>query len=189
MLFQGVLLGLLVNGISRWGLAAIEETSRSLRRADPTGEIKPPVFLGFNETTNELSWRNVDKSNPKIMDGITLAPSDKLSGFSLLINDVERYNGYNTTIDIQRLIDENKELTDEVYSAIKSNGSNKNTTNLYLRLARANVGHKSESRSDYTKAAILTWPPRPQNVDGEQDGATGGSQVETFKFPKPGVTK
>lgn len=190
MLFQGVLLGLLVNGISRWGLAAIEETSRSLRRADPTGEIKPPVFVDFNDTTNELSWKNVDKTNPKIMDGVTLAPSDKLSGFSLLINDVERYNGYNTTIDIQRLIDENKELKDEVYSAINSNDStNKNTTNLYLRLARANVSLNSKSRSDYTKAAILAWPPRPQTVDGQQNDATGKSQVETFKFPESGVTK
>ncbi|CDK29263.1 unnamed protein product [Kuraishia capsulata CBS 1993] len=148
-LFQGVLVGLFVNGISRWGLASVVETARALRRSDPTGAIKPPTITDYS--AGILSWVPVELDNPRIVDGEIVAPHDRLSGYALLVNDVERYNGGNTSVDLNQLMADDPELGQELTAALEfGNGS----TQLYLRVARA----ASDRTGDFSAAARLTWP-------------------------------
>ncbi|KAH3660173.1 hypothetical protein OGAPHI_007378 [Ogataea philodendri] len=162
MLFQGVLLGLLVNGVARWGLASIEETDRSLRRADPTGEIKPPTFIGYEHSNTSISWKVQETNTPTMVNGEFISPHDKLSQFSLLINDIEWYNGPNTSVSLETLAAENKILSQLILSSDSSQDQN-----LYFRVSRSG----GNVRSDYTNAAVLKYP------SGQ------------FSFPKPGLTK
>ncbi|ODV82763.1 hypothetical protein CANARDRAFT_30609 [[Candida] arabinofermentans NRRL YB-2248] len=165
MLFQGVLLGLLVNGVARWGLASVEETNRSLRRSDPSGQIKPPSFIGYEVSNSSISWANTDSNDHKMIDGEVLAPSDKLDKFSLLINDIERYNGVNTSVSLDELMRVNEEFSKEIEGALKYEGYHDNdddgddsekNVKLYFRIAK--TSGKNGKTGDYTKAAVLEYP-------------------------------
>ncbi|KAG7712298.1 hypothetical protein KL950_000169 [Ogataea haglerorum] len=163
MLFQGVLLGLLVNGVSRWGLASIEETDRSLRRSDPSGEIKPPEFLGYERSNSSVSWQIRERDNPIMINGEFISPHDKLNRYSLIVNDVEWYNGPNSSVSLEALAAENDRFAELLGYASDHSQEQK----LYLRVGRAG----GTRRSDYTNAAVLKYP------SGE------------FVPPKSGLTK
>lgn len=93
LIYQGLLLGLFINGIARWDFASILETTEHLRGdgafnsalpsvSDPTVEIGAMVStIAFNITV------------PDVMSG--------LEGLSVLINDVERFRtGFNFKDDV-----------------------------------------------------------------------------------------
>jgi hypothetical protein len=80
LLYQGLLIGLFVNGIARWGFDPILQTDLALRgdapMRSPLPAIHPPVITNESIT---FSW----DTPPPIYDGI-----------SVLVNDVERLRSY-----------------------------------------------------------------------------------------------
>lgn len=139
LLFQGLLLGFIINGVARWGFALIVETDGSLRRDDPFGGelMKPPLFQGFSE--GAITWGPLEKN--KYFDE-----------YLLLINDVERYRGDNTTVWLDVLAEENKEFGEYLKGALDGADSVK----LYLRIGRGDGG--TARVSDYTNAGVVVWP-------------------------------
>lgn len=141
--FQGILLGLFLSGSARWGFAAIAETVSSLRRDDPSGDIKPPTFVGFNLETGILTWKNATDL------------SAKYNGISLLVNDIERYVGeWSTSVNLTKIITSNRELSSGIELALAL--SKKKAIPLYLRMGLVSL--EKNHYGDYTNAAVLQWP-------------------------------
>jgi hypothetical protein len=88
LLFQGLLVGLFINGIARWGFDSILQTPDELRGDGQLGSLlpllAPPIIhnnFGVGLRANiTFEW---DIPFPKHYDGL-----------SILVNDVERYRGY-----------------------------------------------------------------------------------------------
>ncbi|KAF2733398.1 hypothetical protein EJ04DRAFT_274386 [Polyplosphaeria fusca] len=88
LLFQGLLVGLFINGIARWGFSSILQTPDELRGDGQLGSLLPllaPPIIHNNFGTGLMpnitfEW---DLPFPKHYDGL-----------SVLVNDVERYHGY-----------------------------------------------------------------------------------------------
>ena len=81
LFFQGLLFGLFVNGVARWGFASLLETDLWLAGRGPIGSPLPsvtaPIIDGANIT---ISWV---KQLAKDWDGV-----------SVRVNDVERYRWF-----------------------------------------------------------------------------------------------
>ena len=90
LVYQGLLVGLFINGVARWGFASILETPSSLLADGPLGSLVPqvaaPIISGDRIT---FSWANLTQ----VVDGVK-----KLRGgfdsISVLVNDVERFRGF-----------------------------------------------------------------------------------------------
>ncbi|RDL38766.1 uncharacterized protein BP5553_03106 [Venustampulla echinocandica] len=84
LLYQGLLLGLFINGIARWGFDSVLQTADDLR-GDAPYNSKLPVISNPSITLNQdvssisFSW---------------LPPPEPFDGISILVNDVERFRGY-----------------------------------------------------------------------------------------------
>ena len=79
LVYQGLLVGLFINGVARWGFDSILQTPTELFGNHFKGtvpHIPPPIIDGNNIT---FSWANVT------------APFD---GVSILVNDVQRFGSY-----------------------------------------------------------------------------------------------
>lgn len=86
LLYQGILLGLFVNGIARWGFASILETTASLRSDGAFGSLTP---------TLDASIVNIGPSVANISFTWALPPAKAaLDGISILVNDVERHRSF-----------------------------------------------------------------------------------------------
>lgn len=85
LLLQGLLVGLYINGIARWGFDPVLQTSNSLQ-GDAVHNSPLPVILPPNVT------------NAEPMSSITFEwmppPGPRYDGISILVNDVERYRSY-----------------------------------------------------------------------------------------------
>ncbi|KAF8647913.1 hypothetical protein AX16_006445 [Volvariella volvacea WC 439] len=94
-IYQGFLLGVFLNGAAAWGFDSILQTAQELRRDAPMGSLLP-MFL-----TNSSNWNaSIPLENQTLVwDGL----SDGWDGFSLLIDDVERYTGTATNISLAGL--------------------------------------------------------------------------------------
>lgn len=148
--FQGLLLGLFLSGVARWGFASIAETDLSLLRGEPLGKIYAPQIAGFTEGV--LYWHD----NPATKNSLALKELEKYSQVSLLVNDVERYVGDNTdSLNLTLLFQSNKDLSSLIQSSLLSGGEGRNIE-LYLRLAKYAPGRKKYG--DYTRASILKLP-------------------------------
>lgn len=84
LLYQGILVGLFINGIARWGFDSMLQTPGELQGDAPHNSklpIIPPPKIHFyqNLTTISFSW---------------LSPPEPFDGISVLVNDVERFRGY-----------------------------------------------------------------------------------------------
>ncbi|SCU91510.1 LADA_0F10418g1_1 [Lachancea dasiensis] len=144
-LFQGILIGLVLSGVSRWDFASIVETRGALLRGEAGDSWKPPLFFHSKELPTSISWRLLNASRTE---------TEQLNAYSLLINDIEHYVGKNTTVDLALLMKEDSSLGDWVNKSIVSGGS----VNLYLRVARASQESPESQHGDYTNAAVLEWP-------------------------------
>lgn len=82
LLYQGILLGLFVNGIARWGFASILETPDSLRSDGAFDSSVPSV------TASVLDMEHISFSWAQPPSG------SALDGISVLVNDVERYRAF-----------------------------------------------------------------------------------------------
>ncbi|KAH8805844.1 hypothetical protein F5884DRAFT_462375 [Xylogone sp. PMI_703] len=85
LLYQGILLGLFINGVARWGYSPVLETPDALRGDAQHNSklptiLRPTVALGMNISTISFNW--------------ALPFPDSMNGISILVNDVERYRGY-----------------------------------------------------------------------------------------------
>lgn len=89
LLFQGILIGLFINGIARWGFDSILQTPDELRGNAPIGSLLPMI-------TSPIIHNN--PSLFSLRPNITfdwLKPFPKgYDGLSVLVNDVERYHEY-----------------------------------------------------------------------------------------------
>lgn len=82
LLYQGILLGLFVNGIARWGFASILETPDSLRLDGGFDSLIPSVTASVVDMEHiDFSWAH-PPSGPAF------------DGISILVNDVERYRSF-----------------------------------------------------------------------------------------------
>ncbi|KAL8820243.1 MAG: hypothetical protein Q9191_007558 [Dirinaria sp. TL-2023a] len=80
LLYQGILVGLFINGIARWGFDSILQTTAELRRDGPHLTLLPNItapVLGSSNIT--FSWSK---------------PPAEYDGLSVLVNDVERHRWY-----------------------------------------------------------------------------------------------
>lgn len=87
LIYQGLLVGLFVNGIARWGFDSILQTPGELLQGVQKGTMLPAVSLlaigARNITFNLGSLPQWDAKRKLFYDGI-----------SVLVNDVERFRGY-----------------------------------------------------------------------------------------------
>jgi hypothetical protein len=128
LLFQGILIGLFINGVARWGFASILETPSSLRGDAPIGSVLPMI-------TAPIIHNNIHLSNlkPNITFDFDLPLPKQYEGLSILVNDVERYHEYE-----ERMMDR--------WTWVRHMGG----VNEYFRF-----GYLSGSgRGDYTKAGV-----------------------------------
>ncbi|KAL9589940.1 MAG: hypothetical protein Q9203_001259 [Teloschistes exilis] len=82
LLYQGILVGLFINGTARWGFDSILQTAAALRGDGQLGSLLPHVNATVATARSiTFSWRN--------------PPMDRgYDGLSILVNDVERYRWY-----------------------------------------------------------------------------------------------
>jgi hypothetical protein len=99
LLYQGILLGLFINGIARWGFDSILQTPGALLQDGELGSLLPqinnPVVAG---STIAFTFKD------------TAAPFD---GISALVNDVQRFLAFtpdDTTFNWTRLVDHDVEF-------------------------------------------------------------------------------
>lgn len=85
LLCQGLLVGLFINGIARWGFASILQTAVALRGDAQLGtgipSILPPTIDNANIT---FAWESIVRG---------------YEGVSVLVNDVERFRGFHNQQD------------------------------------------------------------------------------------------
>ncbi|KAH7132068.1 hypothetical protein B0J11DRAFT_216237 [Dendryphion nanum] len=80
LLYQGLLVGLFINGIARWGFAPILQTAAALRGDAQLGRGIPTILEPIINSTNiTFAW-----------DGLVRG----YEGVSVLVNDVERFRGF-----------------------------------------------------------------------------------------------
>lgn len=91
LLYQGLLVGLFINGISRWGFDSILQTSGELQADAQKGSLLPNIHKP------EIHWAKDSVAN--ITFEWDPPKNDKeaeytYDGISVLVNDVERYRAY-----------------------------------------------------------------------------------------------
>ena len=84
LMYQGILLGIFINGIARWGFDSVLQTPEALQgdaqyHSKLPTILPPSISLAENISTIAFSW---------------LSPPDPFDGISVLVNDVERFRGY-----------------------------------------------------------------------------------------------
>ncbi|KAK0735551.1 hypothetical protein B0T21DRAFT_368023 [Apiosordaria backusii] len=137
LLFQGLLLGLFINGIARWGFDPILQTALALRgdapMQSPLPVINEPEIVNNQSIT--FSWEE--------------PPTPLYDGISVLVNDVERFRTYfddsNSTPGGSAGKDGGNAITTNVTWTRPSGLA---TEPEYFRFAWVSGG----SRGDYTKA-------------------------------------
>ena len=89
LVYQGLLVGLFISGVARWGFASILETSTLLIADGPAGgalpQVAAPVVLGDNITFTWANLTRIADVGAKLKGGF--------DSLSILINDVERFRG------------------------------------------------------------------------------------------------
>ncbi|KAK4192257.1 hypothetical protein QBC35DRAFT_424568 [Podospora australis] len=114
LLFQGLLLGLFVNGVARWGFDSLLQTADALRGDGEYGsllpEVAPPLIylLGPVKKITFL-WKAVVSEVEMHRSGI--------QGISVLVNDVERFRGWfsETRLEDMRFAWEKQHQADEYF--------------------------------------------------------------------------
>ncbi|EDO15067.1 hypothetical protein Kpol_411p12 [Vanderwaltozyma polyspora DSM 70294] len=146
-LFQGVLIGLVISGISRWDFASIEETDTQLLRNEAGASLIPPTFIFENSTSHMLSWNTTYEEYESEF-------AVAIDGYSLLLNDIEVYVGTNTTVDLDTIF-AGEEISQMLQDSMDFHNG---TTDLFLRIARASTKIPQEYHGDYSNPAKLKWP-------------------------------
>ncbi|KAK8032188.1 hypothetical protein PG990_001922 [Apiospora arundinis] len=85
LLYQGILMGLFINGIARWGFDSVLQTSTALQ-GDGQFESPLPDILAPVIALNAPLWNITFNWRP--------SPGPEFDGISILVNDVERFRSY-----------------------------------------------------------------------------------------------
>ncbi|KAL3471009.1 LCCL domain-containing protein [Aspergillus californicus] len=85
LIYQGLLTGLFINGIARWGFDSILQTSAALLDGGALGSVLPAI------SSSIISMQSPDLISFGF-DNITIPP--EFDGLSVLINDVERFHAF-----------------------------------------------------------------------------------------------
>ena len=89
LLYQGILIGLFINGIARWGFDPVLQTELALRGDGQIGSplpiLRPPEI-----NTSVVA----DGGAPTITFRWEPPPSEQYDAISVLVNDVERFRGF-----------------------------------------------------------------------------------------------
>jgi hypothetical protein len=92
LLYQGILVGLFINGIARWGFDPVLQSDAALRGDAKIGSplpviVNPIITLGEKANiTFDLTWPIQPRGREPL--------STEFDGISILVNDVERYRRY-----------------------------------------------------------------------------------------------
>ncbi|KAI1490434.1 LCCL domain-containing protein [Biscogniauxia mediterranea] len=124
LLYQGVLVGLFINGIARWGYDPFLQTSSSLQNDAQLGSALPVILapvINSSLSTITFQWES--------------PPDVRYDGISILVNDVERFRGYFDTAGDDRFV------------WTRENGSSYNE---YFRFGYM----QGSDSADFTKAGI-----------------------------------
>ncbi|KAI2488036.1 LCCL domain containing protein [Pyrenophora tritici-repentis] len=89
LLFQGILIGLFINGIARWGFDSILQTPNELRGDAPIGTLLPLITAPIIHNNTNLPFLR-----PNITFDWHFPFPKPYDGMSILVNDVERYHEY-----------------------------------------------------------------------------------------------
>ncbi|KAM3454884.1 hypothetical protein MY3296_002666 [Beauveria thailandica] len=89
LLYQGLLVGLFINGIARWGFGSFLETDSALQSDAQLGTLLPGIRAPVIDWSNDTA-----AAQSSITFKWDLPPLDKYDGISILVNDVERYRAY-----------------------------------------------------------------------------------------------
>jgi hypothetical protein len=81
LLYQGILIGLFINGVARWGFDSILQTSAALLGDGQTNSLLPNITEVVTGAVNDITF------------GWTVPP-EPYDGVSILVNDVERHRWY-----------------------------------------------------------------------------------------------
>lgn len=128
LLFQGILIGLFINGIARWGFDSILQTPGELRGDGPINSLLPIITAPIIHMNSHLGI------SPNITFEWKMPFPSHYDGLSILVNDVERYRGYaDNGLDSWTWVKHMKDMPE------------------YFRFAYLNGGR----RGDFTKAG--TW--------------------------------
>lgn len=93
LLYQGILIGLFINGIARWGFDSVLQTTSALQGDGQYDSALPSIL------TPNITWAaNVTSGVAAAVSNITFEwespPSSSIDGISVLVNDVERFRDY-----------------------------------------------------------------------------------------------
>jgi len=142
LIYQGILVGLFINGVARWGFAGVVETPDSL--------IGDGLYYSSvpNITAPTVTPDNFTVSLPTPPEDLTGGDAYAVTGVSVLVNDVERYQYHLPDGDVEGGGDAGKELTYPRRSGERA----------YLRMAWLTRGGDT---LDYTRAGVVevngTW--------------------------------
>ncbi|KAF8454214.1 hypothetical protein BGX38DRAFT_1115959, partial [Terfezia claveryi] len=92
LVYQGLLLGLFVNGAARWGFASLLETKGLLLGDAVYGVGGIPAIIWLQNVTLHWRWPTLDEN--RLYDsktGLPIEGATEFDGISVLVNDVERY--------------------------------------------------------------------------------------------------
>lgn len=160
--FQGLLLGLFLSGVARWGYASIAETNFSLLRGEPMGQILAPLVENYE--AGVLYWRRPDGS----AYSTDLDDIDRYTEVSLLINDIERFRGVDKgNVNVTDILETNEHFRRLVEMAMENKKDEETDITMFLRLAR--YSSKQRKYGDYTQTSVLKypsleWTPAPPGV-------------------------
>lgn len=150
LIYQGLLVGLFINGIARWGFASILETALSLQ-GDAVHNSPLP------QLTSVVTTVVANTSIPAIVFRFKAPPGPRYTGISMLVNDVERERLHYETLGTNEV---------EVQWARDADTEGMNE---YFRF-----GYVEGRRTwDYTKAGVWTKDGGWRNM---QTGPSGTSK-------------
>jgi len=82
LLYQGLLVGLFINGVARWDFDSLLQTNGQLFRTWPSRSLIPHVALPLLSTVAKISFP------------LNVSYPENYYGLSVLVNDVERFRAY-----------------------------------------------------------------------------------------------
>jgi hypothetical protein len=85
LLYQGILIGLFINGIARWDYDSLLQTSDALQGDAQLGSALPSILTPIITLTSNISSISFRWAPP---------PAPRYEGISVLVNDVERFRTY-----------------------------------------------------------------------------------------------
>lgn len=96
LLYQGLLVGLFINGIARWGFDPVLQTNAALQGDAQKGTPLPAVHAPIIDISNSTTLQS------NITFTWDLPSLQQFDGMSILVNDVERFRSYFSDVDAKQ---------------------------------------------------------------------------------------